>query len=379
MNIGYEAKRFFTNLTGLGNYCRFVVDALATHHPQNNYILYTPRVTGYKDVTDITGHPSIDIVTPPSFYRISKSTSLWRTWSVTREESMKKLDIFHGLSQELPISLPRSLKKVVTVHDLIYYRYPEFYDAIDIAIYKKKVKHACAKADTIIAISEQTKADIIHFLGVHEEKIKVIYQGCHPNFHKKLASEEIESIGSKYGLPSSYILNVGTIESRKNAMLIVKALARLSPSDRIPLVIMGRKTAYYKQLVSLIDQLNLSDHVIFLHNIPFDEFPAIYQGATAFVYPSLFEGFGIPLVEAIASGVPVITSTGSCFSEAAGPDSLYVDSHNDEAMAAALSQVIQNDQLRKQMVSSASQYVKRFESKVIADNLVQLYNGLINP
>lgn len=373
MNIGFEAKRFFMNNTGLGNYSRFVVRALSTFYPEKQYYLYTPKNSGHRDATDILERDNVRVITPGKAYQALRATSVWRSWGVSREPSIRNLQVFHGLSQELPMGLPGRIKKVITVHDLIFYRFPEFYKAIDTAIYKKKLRSACERADTIIAISEQTKADLQEFLNVNEQKIVIIYQGSHPNFKRRLSPAEIEAVTAKYKLPGDYILSVGTIEKRKNLLVLIKALSRIQKEKRIPLVILGRPTEYFKEVITVAKELKVLDNIFFPQNVPFHEFPAIYQKARLFIYPSLFEGFGIPLVEAIESRVPVITSHGSCFSEAAGPSSIFVDPHDEEALAAEINKVLFDSTLAQSMVTESYKYIQQFEPAVIAKKIMDIY------
>ena len=376
MKIGFDAKRLFNNFTGLGNYSRFVVQSLLDYAPENSYILYTPRKRDHPEITSITNRKEVSVVTPSHFYTFFGLSSLWRTWGISREPSAASLNVFHGLSQELPSNLPDGILKIVTVHDLIYYRFPMLYNPLDVAIYKAKVKAACASAHTIIAISRQTADDIVNFLGIPETKIKVVYQGCHPQFRDVKTSTQVSDVRKKYTLPDQYMLNVGTIEARKNIILVVRALGLLPPASRKPLVIMGRETDYKKEVVAAAREAGVIDSLIFLHRVPFTDFPYIYQGAQLFVYPSLFEGFGIPLVEAIASGVPVITSTGSCFTEAAGPDSIYVDPSDIEEMALQLNRVLSDNALRQRMIASGHKFIERFLPQNIMPALLSIYRGL---
>jgi glycosyltransferase involved in cell wall biosynthesis len=375
MNIGFEAKRFFTNNTGLGNYSRFVVRALSNYFPDSDYYLYTPRVKFQTDAVPILERRNVHVIKPGEKYTLFHATSLWRSFGISRDASIGRLQVFHGLSHELPVNLPEKIKKITTIHDLIFYRYPEFYKPIDIAIYKRKLKYACRTADKIIAISHQTKLDLLEFLNIDPKKIEIIYQGAHPNFKSKLSREQIDSVTRKYNLPKEYILNVGTIEKRKNVLVLVKALAQMPKESRIPLVILGRSTAYLKQVMEVAQQLNVSGHLLFPADVPFVDFPAIYQGARLFVYPSLFEGFGIPLIEAIESKVPVITSVGSCFREAAGAASVYVDPHDSEGLAYQIERVLSDSALRNVMVSESCDYIRQFEPEVIAKNIYNVYRA----
>jgi glycosyltransferase involved in cell wall biosynthesis len=376
MNVGFEAKRFFTNYTGLGNYCRFIIDALSRYQQQHKYFLYTPRASDHAEVVPIIQRQNVEVIYPDGIYSKPVLSSLWRSWRMTHHKTIRSLSVFHGLSQELPIGLPGNIKKVVTVHDLIFLRYPQFYNPIDVKIYTNKVTRACRAADCIIAISEQTAADIRTFLNIAGSKIKVVYQGCHPVFKKRLLPEELKSVRSKYNLPDRYVLNVGTIEERKNLMVLIHAMAALPEKARIPVVVAGKQTAYYKTILKEVKKNNLLPWIFFLHKVSFADLPAIYQGATVFVYPSVFEGFGIPLIEAIESGIPVITSKGSCFSEAAGPDAIYIDPHDSHELSVQLNRLLSDRIMRETMVERSKNFIRKFEPEVIATELIKVYQSL---
>ncbi len=373
MKIGFDAKRLFNNFTGLGNYSRFVVKALADHYPDNEYLLYSPKIKSSSDAEYFFHQKNIQLKKPDGLQ--AKLGGIWRSYSLGNVAAKDQVQLFHGLSNELPLTKPRGLKTIVTIHDVIYKRYPDFYKPIDRAIYDFKFKKACESADQIIAVSEQTASDVIEFLKADAKKVKVIYQGCHPVFKEKYSQEQIQSVKQKYNLPDKFILNVGTIESRKNALLILKALSLIK--EKIKLVIVGRATSYQQELDQFIQSNNLIDQVQFIHKAAFTDLPLIYQSASAFVYPSFFEGFGIPIVEAIASGLPVITSKGSCFAEAGGADCWYIDPHQPEELATAISTVWLNGENIKQRVLRSQQYIQRFEPKVIATELMNVYNSLV--
>jgi glycosyltransferase involved in cell wall biosynthesis len=373
VKIGFDAKRLFNNFTGLGNYSRFVVNALLDYAPGNEYLLYTPKRRDHPEVNAVTDRKEVSVITPSSLYTFFKAGSLWRTWGIAKERTALEIDVFHGLSNELPANLPQRIRKIVTVHDLIFLRYPMFYNPIDVRIYEAKVKAACRSADRVIAISRQTADDVISFLGISDSKIDVVYQGCHPQFKQAKSKEEIAKVKRQYNLPDQYMLNVGTIEIRKNVILAVQALGLLPPASRIPLVIMGRETTYKKSVITAARQAGVIDSIIFLHDAAFQDFPAIYQGAQLFVYPSLFEGFGIPLVEALESGIPAITSKGSCFREAAGPDSIYVDPSDVEEMALQMNRLLSRLEIRQQMISTGKRFIEKFSPSTIAAQLMSVY------
>ena len=377
MRIGFDAKRLYNNFTGLGNYSRFVVDALLKFYPGNAYSLFTPKIKYNPETQPFLEAQNATTVLPSQWIQKMKLGSLWRAFAIGSHADKKGIELYHGLSHELPHDIPKSMKAVVTVHDLIFLRYPKFYNPIDVSIYKAKVKHACRVSDKIISISEQTAQDLVDLLGVDKRKIQVVYQGCHSNFKRQFTPEQISAIRIKYNLPAHFILNVGTIEPRKNVLLIIKALRILKNKIDIPLVIIGRPTAYMKTVDEYARRHGLENRIIYFHKIQFDDLPALYHLADVFVYPSLYEGFGIPLIEAITCKIPVITSTGSCFSEAAGPASLYVHPGDDEMLANHLLDVLENESLKKKMIAQSSLYIQKFQPEIIARDLHYVYSSLM--
>ena len=177
-------------------------------------------------------------------------------------------------------------------------------------------------------------------------------------------------------LPRRFILSVGTIEARKNIALAVKALPLL-PAD-VHLVAVGRRTKYSDRVLAAARQQGLADRVHFLHGVSDADLQAIYQQAEAFVYPSRYEGFGIPIIEAIFSGLPVVAATGSCLEEAGGPDSLYVSPDDPAALAAAVAAVLKGAPSREQRMAAARRYVARFEGNNVATQVLNVYQRVMS-
>ncbi|HOZ13512.1 MAG TPA: glycosyltransferase [Tenuifilaceae bacterium] len=375
IRLGFDAKRAFYNKSGLGNYSRNLIDSLVLLNNSNSIILFTPK-TKKRIFLKSNTESSTSIVSPQrTYHRILPS--LWRSRLIVRDVKKLKLDIYHGLSHELPFGIEESgAKTVVTVHDLIFLRYPEFYGKINVSIYKKKLVYACKVADRIVAISSQTKDDLINFLNVSPSKIDVIYQSCDVNFQKKFSEDELISVRQKYGLPEKYFLYVGTVEERKNLLNIVKALCE--KHIELPLVVIGRKTKYFhNDVVPYIEQNNVKN-IVFPSFVSNDDLPAVYQGALCFVYPSIFEGFGIPILEALTSGVPVITSKGSCFEETGGSHSLYVDPSSPEQIGDAIIRLIGDTNLRDLMVEKGYEHSKLFSPERIAEEFMRLYQDILS-
>ncbi len=375
MKIGFDAKRAFSNFTGLGNYSRSTIKILADEYPQHSLYLYNPTVPNENQIKflNLPQHSEVHIRIPKSFF-YELLPSLWRRYGIKSDIIQDKIELYHGLSHELPAGIKKTgIPTVVTIHDLIFKRFPEYYKAADRKIYETKFKEACEVADRIIAISEQTKKDIIHFFGIDEKKIRVVYQSCSDIFHQEINPMMLMTVRVKYQLPEKFILNVGTIEQRKNVFQIVKALKNID--ENIPLVLIGKSTPYVDEIKQYLIKHNLEHRVIFLHKIAFDELPIVYYLSSLFIYTSRFEGFGIPIIEALQCGVPVIAATGSCLEEAGGPSSVYVSPDDVPALTKAINKLLAED--NTEQITAGKEYAKKFEHANIAKELMQVYQELV--
>jgi len=385
MKIGFEAKRAFNNGTGLGHYSRTLIQSLANNFPLNEYLLYTPKVSN-KFVID--GVNNIKIKKPSTLLNKSFS-SVWRSKWVVKDLQKDKINLYHGLSHEIPIGIQKTnIKSVVTIHDLIHERYPEQYNPVDVRIYRKKFLHACIHADKVIAISKQTKDDIVEFYKIAESKIEICYQSCNQSFAEQLSAEAKEAIRKKYNLPNEYLLYVGSIIERKNLLNICKAIKILGNEIKIPLVAIGDGGSYKKIVQQYVAKEKLGDKIIFLSDNPLcnvsdfttaKDFPAIYQLATCMVYPSTFEGFGIPVLEALWSKIPVITSNISCLPEAAGPGAFYVNPYSVQEIAEAIIKVLNDKTAVQQSVKIGWDYAQKFTQQACASKVMAVYQQLLQP
>jgi glycosyltransferase involved in cell wall biosynthesis len=372
MKIGYDAKRAFLNNTGLGNFSRWLIKTTAEHYPENTYLLYTPKLKLNKWRNFFESFPNIKTITPAGKYL----TALWRSKGVVSNLKKDGIDLYHGLSYELPLGIGHTgIKSVVSIHDLIFLRFPQYYGWINRLIYTAKTKRACKTADRVITISERTKQDLIELLNIPADKIDVVYQGCAPEFSINQSVKQKAAAKQKYSLPDRFILNVGTIEERKNLMLLAKALLHLKTN--IPVVVVGKATVYLDEVKSFLSANGLTDQMLFRHDVTFGDLPAIYQSANLFVYPSRYEGFGIPVLEALVSGVPVIAATGSCLEEAGGEFSRYVHPDDEKALAKQADDVLTDDALRQQMITEGLNYAQRFQDRTLAAQLMDIYKQVI--
>ena len=368
MRIGYDGKRAANNFTGLGNYSRTLITQLASLFPIHQYFVYTEKTKDSPQINSFFSQKSVYLKLKAQ----SLTKILWRTIGIKKQLISDNLDLYHGLSYELPIGIKNlPIKTIVTIHDLIYLRYPEYYKLIDRKIYDWKSRYACANSTRIVAISERTKNDLIELYNIDESKIDVIYQSCDDSFKSPSSKESKTAVLNKYNLPEKYLLIVGTVEARKNLLLAVKALKDVNQDYK--LVVIGKKLVYADLVLKQIHILNLTDRVIFLEGLPFIDLPPIYQMASVFVYPSFYEGFGIPIIEALYSRIPVVAATGSCLEEAGGPDSIYIDPNNANDFAVQINKVLNDPALKLKMIEKGSQYVRKFDNQSLAQQMMDCY------
>lgn len=369
MIIGFDAKRAFINRSGLGNYSRDVIRSLHEYFPKDQYVLYSPERS-----TELLEKKYLKNVEFPKA-KTKPGKSYWRSFSIVKDIEKRNLDIYHGLSNELPFGIEKlKLKKVVTIHDLIFLEIPELYPFIDRKIYHKKFLHSCKSADKIIATSEQTKSDIIKHFGIENDRIVVIYQSCNQIFTKPVEETTAKNVLKKYNLKNNYILNVGTLEVRKNALNILKAVYYFNIKTDI--VFVGRKTSYYKELKEYIDTHKMNERVHFLSNVSTEELAAIYQNSKLFIYPSLYEGFGIPIIEAFSSGVPVITSNTGSPAEIGGDAAIQVEALNSKSIGIAIRSVLDSPELAQNLIREGKQRSKLFDRETVSNKLNNFYNSL---
>lgn len=376
MRIAFDAKRAFHNGTGLGQYSRNLLNSLIDGYQQHEYYLATPRVGSLY-------HPpvqnNVHTMLPGGVYKTFPA--LWRSSGMRHDLKEIGIELFHGLSHEIPVGL-KNMRTVVTMHDLIFERYPQQYKSIDVAVYRKKFKHACRHADVVIAISEQTAADLQQFYKVPADKIRVCYQSCNPAFANTVSLQKQEEVRAKYHLPQEYLLTVGSIIERKNLLNIVKAVHALAGELDIPLVVIGRGNgAYYDKVHNYVEQHQLGNKVLFLSNRPGgvdgNDMPAIYQMANTNIYASVFEGFGIPILESMLSRVPVITSNISCMPETGGDAAFYIDPLSIDEMISAIQKVSKDTSLRADMVEKGISHAQKFTPARCASAVMQVYESLI--
>jgi glycosyltransferase involved in cell wall biosynthesis len=289
------------------------------------------------------------------------------------------ISIFHGLDHLGVPPLAKVGCYVATIHDMIPLLWPQWvthkHRLVVTAAYSR-LRH---QADFVITPSAATKADVVNRLGLDPERIAVIPWGCDERFQPEGDLTHGAAVHQRYRLPAQYILFVGTLEPRKNLTTLLQAYALLRAEGQgndVKLVVAGRTGWLYADIFAAVKTLALDGAVIFTGFVDDEDLPDLYRGAQAFVFPSFYEGFGLPILEAMASGVPVITSTTASMPEVAGDAAMLVDPRDPEAIAAAIAQVLAEDHLRQTMIQKGLARAKRFTWERVAEQTLAVYASL---
>jgi glycosyltransferase involved in cell wall biosynthesis len=292
---------------------------------------------------------------------------LWTHLALSREMIAHPPDLLFVPSHVLPLAHPR--RSVATVHDLGFHYYPEAHTLSQNLYLRWSTRHNARAASRVLADSEATRRDLATFYRVPPEKVEVVYPGRDESLAPVTEPAILAAIRARYGLQARYLLYVGTLHPRKNLVRLVQAFARLlgqretlaaSQADGLQLVLAGKRGWLYDEIEAEVRRLALGDRVVFTGYVPEADLPALLSGALAFVYPSLHEGFGLPLVEAMACAVPVVCSQTSSLPEVAGDAALLVDPLDVEGLAAALARVVSDAGLRQALVARGRQRAMRF-------------------
>lgn len=358
---------------GLGRYAGEVARALAAHHPEIDLTLFYNR-QGQAELPDYLAglpHQTVNIGNKP--WRIGVLLSQMSGWSLDR--TFGAVDVFHATNHLL--ARFKQARTVFTLHDLIFLRYPEYHLPYNRWYLTLAMPRYLRAADIIITPSECSRQDAINAYGLPEAKIKVIYEGAAPIFKPAADQSDLARVHQKYNLPERFILHVATIEPRKNLIRLLEAFqSLLADWPDLKLVLIGKKGWLYETFFEKLQALGLEEQVIFPGYVAEDDLPACYQLAELFVYPSLYEGFGLPPLEAMACGVPVVCSNSSSLPEVVGQAGLLVEPTDTAALAQAMRRVLADAPLRADLAGRSLAQAKRFSWAKAADELAAVYRNL---
>jgi glycosyltransferase involved in cell wall biosynthesis len=351
MRIGIEANSYYKNTAGTGVYARAVVDHLKEKYRDHEIILYSN-----------TRKSSMDLSRKSLLGRIGNGiyNIIWMQIILPVKLYREKIDVMFCPAYLAPLLAPCPV--IVTIHDTAFVKYPETCDTLFKVYLKALLPLVIKRAKKILTVSVSAKEEIVGLLNAPENKVKSIYNGCGSKYRVINDDNRIREIKDRYGLPAHYILNVGTLEPRKNLEMLIEAYKEVKMQKGVEqkLVLTGSRGWYYENIMARINESGLQNDVIFSGFVAEEDMPCLYNGADLFVYPSLYEGFGIPVVEAMACGCPVITSNCSSLPEVAGDAAILVDPRDSSAIASAIWQALSDEKSRDVLRSKGIEQAKKF-------------------
>lgn len=380
MNIGIDVSLVPGSRAGVGTYAYNLVKYLARLDSSHVYTLFPFFYHIY--------HPDFKSTTIPlknsaqfhyKFEHLSKEwvDYLWHNPNIDKKEILGNLDILHSTTFCVPLDF--SGKQVVTIYDVSFVTHPQYHQKANIDHCFKGTKDAVEVADTIIAISEHTKRDLIEHFHCPEEKIVVTPLGYDREFYYPISNHEhIKPVLDRYKITSPYIFALATVEPRKNMDGLIMAYDALPPEikNRYLLVIGGGKGWLDNRIYDLVQEKNLQEKVKFLGYVEEDDLRYLYSGATCFAFPSHYEGFGLPPLQAMACGCPSIIANNSSLVEVAGDAALLVDSSNIESITNALIQLLTDKTLAQSLSKKGIEQANKFSWEKCAEQTLAIYNSL---
>jgi len=372
MRICIDASPAVHHRAGLGRYAQELATALLDIDSENDYVAFYNRPSDAHVDPPLDRLPHLTTNLPAKPWRMSALVAHFAR--ISQDRLFPGIDLFHATDHLLP-RLTR-LKSVFTLHDLVFRFYPHTHKPLNRWFLTLMMPRFLKAADAVIAVSESTKRDAIRIYGIDEGKVTVIYEGVSQHF-RRASPEAISAARHKYSLPDQFLLSVGTIEPRKNLTSLLEAYHTLK-SEGLPLglVIVGKKGWLYSGFFNRMHELGLDSAVAFPGFVPDEDLPALYSAADLFVFPSLYEGFGLPVLESLACGTPVVASNASSLPEVAGEAAILVDPRSVEALVRAVKDVLGNRELREDLRERGPKQAARFNWQRAARETLAVYTSL---
>jgi len=367
--IGYGIDTPVRASTGIGRYTLELLRALAAVRPRLEVMLLTPGAPG-----PLAGENGVQWVRLPGCRLLPALVTLGNLlipWMARR----KRLDVVHDPTGATPFLLGAGgARSVVTIHDVFAWSCPGHSTPLDTLLYRHWLPRVLPRVDAVITDSETSRADIVDYLSIPADRVEVIYPGVSTTYHP-MPADEAAQIAARYSLPAGYILFVGSVEERKNLRRLLHACARLwQAGERRPLVVVGARRWKHSRIMQAMRELDLGQHVIFTGYVSEADLPALYSAADLFVFPSLYEGFGLPPLEAMACGTPVVCSNAASLPEVVGDAAIMVDPYDVEGLAEAMRRVLADADLREELRVKGLARAKHFSWEKAARETIEVYH-----
>ncbi|HTI14218.1 MAG TPA: glycosyltransferase family 1 protein [Dictyobacter sp.] len=376
MHIGINAQLLSNSQNyrngGVSHYIRYLLTQLAREPGPHTYTIF---VNGQEIIKQLAQHPQITYVS--AYWPESKPAAriAWEQITLPSLIRQHKINVLHSPVNVVPEMVPGNCATVVTLHDLAFLRFPEVLTTTKRLYHRTFTVHSLRRATMLLTVSESTRKDAHELVGIPLQKIRAVYPCIEERFTNVFTEEEKHTFREKYNLENGFILYLGTLEPRKNITTLIEAYAYLRQNygRQEKLVLAGGKGWLYDAIFERVQQLHLEQEVLFPGFVAEDEQALWYQAATTFAYPSLYEGFGIPVVEALASGTPVVTSNVSSLPEAGSAIALCVEPHDTQALAAALYRAITDQNYRQLCRKEAKTIAQRYSAQAMVQQTIAVY------
>ena len=376
MRIGFDIRPFLRDETGVGVYFKNLLFSLARIDKENEYFLFSSSM---KDRLPQSKIPQFEKMRLKDFRYPVRVVNffLYRFgWPRLDDFFRTELDLTHSPH---PLLLSTRGRKIVTVHDLFFLDFPERVDKDARKVFRKRIEHSLHNADGVLSVSRFTAGQVIQRFSVDQRKVKVVYHGINRRLWRDVSDEEIAKTKKKWGLPSSYLLFVGALEPRKNIGNLLRAFKLiLEKRPQVFLVLLGPEGLDSEAVRKEIKELDLRFRVKRIGYVAENELRCIYRSATVFVFPSLWEGFGLPLLEAMASGLPIAASEKTAIPEVAADAALYFNPEETEDIADKVIRILENEDLRRTLVSLGNKRIENFDWERTAGETLDFYREVVS-
>jgi glycosyltransferase involved in cell wall biosynthesis len=373
MRIGIDATALPPRPVGAGNYIIQLIRSISDLETEHEFIVFAQESGAA--LLDIQERDCFHLVVSPD--QSPGRRLVWEQVSFPGLIRRERIDLLHSLHYTRPLRLPCA--SVVTFHDMTFFLYPQLHTRAKRLFFPLAIRYSARHADALISVSESTRQDAIRLAGVEPGKIFTVPLGVSQDFHPISDPVARNQIRERYRLPEDFILYVGLVEPRKNLPLLVKSYkALVERGISLPLVIVGRFGWMYQEVLDLVEALGIKERVWFAGYIPQEDLPIVYNLASLFVYPSLYEGFGLPVLEAMACGVPVVATSVSSLPEVAGQAGLLVPPGDETALTQAMQAVLTDPDVRQQLTEKGPQRASQFTWKRTALSTLKVYRHVLD-